>query len=116
MADPPRHFKDDIAAAIHEAQADLEHALAHLARLPAFDPMAVGLATHALTNYLTVMHAGVHLLRESAGTGGHLRGEPAGLRRPLDARGRARRYAAPQCMPGVSEDAACPACSGSDSP
>jgi signal transduction histidine kinase len=65
MADPPRHSKDDVATAIHDAQADLEHALAQLARLPAFDPMAVGVATHALTNYLTVMHAGVQLLREA---------------------------------------------------
>src|SRR5215831_669332 len=65
MADPPRHSKDDVATAIHDAQANLEHALAQLARLPAFDPMAIGVATHALTNYLTVMHAGVQLLREA---------------------------------------------------
>jgi signal transduction histidine kinase len=65
MADPAPDPKDDVAAAIHGAQINLEHALAHLARLPAFDPMAVGVATHALINYLTVMHAGVQLLREA---------------------------------------------------
>jgi signal transduction histidine kinase len=65
MADPPPHPKNDVATAIHDAQANLEHALAQLARLPAFDPMAIGVATHALTNYLTVMHAGVQLLREA---------------------------------------------------
>jgi signal transduction histidine kinase len=65
MADPPTHPKDDVAAAIHDAQANLEHALAHLARLPAFDPMAVGVATHALANYLTVMRAGLQLLHEA---------------------------------------------------
>jgi signal transduction histidine kinase len=65
MVDPPRHPKDDVAAAIHDAQATLEHALAHLARLPAFDPLAIGVATHALANYLTVMQAGVELLRKA---------------------------------------------------
>jgi signal transduction histidine kinase len=65
MAELPHHPKDDVAAAILRAQGDLEHALAHLARLPAFDPMAIGLATHALTNYLTVMHAGVQLLQQA---------------------------------------------------
>jgi two-component system, sensor histidine kinase LadS len=65
MADPPHQPKDDVAAAIHDAQANLEYALAHLARLPAFDPMALGVATHALTNYLTVMYAGVQLLRRA---------------------------------------------------
>jgi two-component system, sensor histidine kinase LadS len=65
MAELPPHPKDDVAAAILRAQGDLEHALAQLARLPAFDPMAIGLATHALTNYLTVMHAGVQLLQQA---------------------------------------------------
>src|SRR3989442_15112217 len=65
MADPPRRPKDDVATAIHDAQANLEHALAQLARLPAFDPMAIGPATHALSNYLTVMSAGVQLLRQA---------------------------------------------------
>jgi signal transduction histidine kinase len=68
MADSPRHPKDDVAAAIHDAQAILEHALSHLARLPAFDPLALGVATHALTNYLTVMHAGVQLLQQACQT------------------------------------------------
>jgi len=68
MVDLPPHPKDDVAAAILRAQGDLEHALAHLARLPAFDPMAIGLATHALTNYLTVMHAGVQLLHQTLET------------------------------------------------
>jgi hypothetical protein len=31
MADPLCHPKDDVATAIRDAQADLEHALAHLA-------------------------------------------------------------------------------------
>jgi hypothetical protein len=31
MADPLCHPKNDVAAAIHDAQANLEHALAHLA-------------------------------------------------------------------------------------
>lgn len=65
MADPPRYPKDNVAAAIHDAQANLEHALAQLARLPAFDPMAIGPATHALSNYLTVMYAGIQLLRQA---------------------------------------------------
>ena len=65
MTDPTPDPKDAVAAAIHDAQANLAHALAHLARLPAFDPMAVGVATHALSNYLTVMHAGVQLLRHA---------------------------------------------------
>jgi signal transduction histidine kinase len=65
MADLPSHPKDDVAAAILRAQGDLEHALAQLVRLPAFDSMAIGLATHALTHYLTVMHAGVQLLQQA---------------------------------------------------
>lgn len=32
MADPLCHPKDDVAAASRDAQADLEHALAYLAR------------------------------------------------------------------------------------
>jgi hypothetical protein len=32
MADPPCHPKDDVATAIHGVQANLECALAHLAR------------------------------------------------------------------------------------
>jgi two-component system, sensor histidine kinase LadS len=65
MAELPHHPKDGVAGAILHAQADLEHALAHLARLPAFDPMAIGLATHALNNYLAVIHAGVQLLQQA---------------------------------------------------
>ena len=65
MADPLRHPKDDVATSLHDAQANLEHVLAHLVRLPAFDPMAIGVATHALSNYLTVMHTGLLLPREA---------------------------------------------------
>jgi signal transduction histidine kinase len=57
--------KAAVAAAIQDAQANLAHALAYLARLPAFDPMTVGVTTHALINYLTVMRAGVQLLRHA---------------------------------------------------
>jgi hypothetical protein len=59
MTAPKPDPKAAVAAAIQDAQANLAHALAYLARLPAFDPMTVGVTTHALINYLTVMRAGV---------------------------------------------------------
>lgn len=55
--------KDDVAASIARAKADLEQALADLERIPAFDPGALSFAAHALYNYLNVAAGSVELLR-----------------------------------------------------
>jgi signal transduction histidine kinase len=47
--------KDQVAAAIARAQADLEQALDGLTRLPALDPGTIAFAAHALNNFLTVV-------------------------------------------------------------
>jgi signal transduction histidine kinase len=57
-ADP----KHATAAALERAQANLEQALAELDKLPAVDARSIGLATHALANFLTVSDGVIHLL------------------------------------------------------
>jgi two-component system, sensor histidine kinase and response regulator len=54
--------KELVAAAIAEAQANLEEALSGLEKMPAFDAGAVAFAAHALNNYLTVTGATVELI------------------------------------------------------
>jgi signal transduction histidine kinase len=54
--------RDDIAASITRAHADLEQALANLDQLPAIDQSNLALAAHALNNYLTVSSGAVELL------------------------------------------------------
>lgn len=49
--------RSEVAAAIQRAQADLEQALADLDKLPAVDVRSLGLAAHALSNFLTVSGA-----------------------------------------------------------
>jgi signal transduction histidine kinase len=55
--------KERIATSLHTAQAELENALANLAQLPGFDASHVQFAAHTLSNYLTVIAAGVDLLQ-----------------------------------------------------
>src|SRR5262245_39295465 len=50
------------AASIARAQADLEHALQELDRLPPLDVHAIALAAHALNSFLTVSRGVVELL------------------------------------------------------
>ena len=57
-ADPKR----EASAAIAEAQANLERAVAELERLPAVDLQSIALAAHALNNFLTVSGGVVALL------------------------------------------------------
>ena len=57
----PSH-KENVAAAIVAAKADLDEALIELEHLPAFDPGVVGFAAHALSNYLSVADGVVELL------------------------------------------------------
>ena len=57
-ADPKR----EAAVAIARAQAELEHAVEELTRLPALDVRSIALAAHALTNFLSVTGAVVDLL------------------------------------------------------
>ena len=54
--------KREVGAAIARAQADLEHAVEELQRLPALDIQSIALATHALTSFLSVTGAVVDLL------------------------------------------------------
>ena len=54
--------KEHVAVSIIQAREYLEHALAELERLPAFDPSAVAFAAHALNNYLTLTGGTVELL------------------------------------------------------
>ena len=54
--------KQEAAAAIARAQADLEQAVEELERLPAIDIHSVALAVHALTSFLTVTGAVVDQL------------------------------------------------------
>jgi signal transduction histidine kinase len=51
-------------AAITRAQADLERAVTELDKLPALSTASLGLATHALNNFLTVSLGVVELLQE----------------------------------------------------
>jgi signal transduction histidine kinase len=55
--------KERIVTSLQTAQAELENALANLAQLPAFDASHVQFAAHTLSNYLTVIAAGVDLLQ-----------------------------------------------------
>jgi signal transduction histidine kinase len=55
--------KEQIVTSLQTAQAELENALANLAQLPAFDASHVQFAAHTLSNYLTVIAAGVDLLQ-----------------------------------------------------
>jgi signal transduction histidine kinase len=57
-ADPKR----EATAALARAQAELEHAVEELGRLPALDVRSIALASHALTNFLSVTSAVVDLL------------------------------------------------------
>src|SRR5262249_48918771 len=54
--------KDKVVASVARARAELDQALADLARLPAFDPGVVGFTAHALGNFLTVTDGTVELL------------------------------------------------------
>lgn len=49
--------RDQVAASIQRAQADLEQALADLDGLPAVDARSIALGAHALNNFLTVSGA-----------------------------------------------------------
>jgi signal transduction histidine kinase len=55
--------KDKIITSLQTAQAELEKALGDLAQLTAFDANRVQFAAHTLTNYLTVIAAGIDLLQ-----------------------------------------------------
>ena len=57
--------KAPVAAAIVSAQERLHDALAALEALPVLDPDAIGFATHALNNYLTIMGGTLELLLEA---------------------------------------------------
>jgi len=54
--------KDNVVAAVVQAKAELDQALAELEYLPAFDLGLVGSAAHALSNYLAVTDGTVELL------------------------------------------------------
>jgi signal transduction histidine kinase len=54
--------KEQATTAILKAQAELDQALAELAKMPAFDPAAVAFSAHALANFLTVTGGTVDLL------------------------------------------------------
>src|SRR4051794_21961263 len=56
------HSKEQIAALIEAAQAELEQALGHLRRLPALDWGTFRYSTHLLGNYLSITSACVQLL------------------------------------------------------
>jgi two-component system, sensor histidine kinase LadS len=55
--------KDEIITSLQTAQTELEKALANLAQFPVFDAGHVQFAAHALSNYLTVIAAGIDLLQ-----------------------------------------------------
>lgn len=57
--------KEQAAAAILRAQAELEQALCELEKMPAFDPKRVAFSAHALNNYLTVTKGTAELLLSS---------------------------------------------------
>ena len=57
--------KEPIADKIMSARQDLAQALAELERLPVADPDQVWTVVHSMNNYLTVVNAGVGLLKES---------------------------------------------------
>ena len=51
------------AAAIAEAQSDLDRALTEIDAIQTFNPMLVGLVAHSLSNYITVTAATVEMLQ-----------------------------------------------------
>src|SRR5689334_484848 len=53
------------AAAIAEAQSDLDRALAEIDMIQTFNPMLVGLVAHSLSNYISVTSATVEMLQLS---------------------------------------------------
>jgi len=53
------------AAAIAEAQSDLDRALAEIDAIQTFNPMLVGLVAHSLSNYITVTAATVEMLQST---------------------------------------------------
>jgi signal transduction histidine kinase len=57
--------KEQVAAAIIRARADLEQALSDLEKLPSFDLGSVTFVAHALNNFLTVTGAAIDLLMMS---------------------------------------------------
>ena len=61
MSDP----KNEAAAAIARAQANLEQAMAEIDKLPALDARSIALAAHALNNFLTVSVGVVDFLIEA---------------------------------------------------
>lgn len=61
MPDP----KHEAAAAIARAQANLEQAVAELDKLPAVDASSIGLAAHALNNFLTVSTGVIEFLEKA---------------------------------------------------
>jgi two-component system, sensor histidine kinase LadS len=61
-AQPFSDPKNAAAAALAQAQASLDEAMAELDKLPALDARSIGLASHALFNFLTVADAVIDLL------------------------------------------------------
>lgn len=59
--------KDQLIASITSAKSELDHALAVLETLPAFDPGTVGYAAHAFNNYLSIANATLDLLTDVLG-------------------------------------------------
>ena len=53
----------DVAQAIENAKADLDHALGELERVPTFDPSAVAFVAHAMSNYMNVTDAVLGMLK-----------------------------------------------------
>jgi two-component system, sensor histidine kinase LadS len=66
-AQPSIDPKQEAAAALARAQANLEQAVAELDKLPALDARSIGLATHALGNFLTVSDGVIALLTKAVG-------------------------------------------------
>ena len=64
-ARPSLDPRQQAAAALARAQANLEQAVAELDKLPAVDARSIGLATHALGNFLTVCDGVIELLRKA---------------------------------------------------
>jgi signal transduction histidine kinase len=66
-AQPFMDPKQEAVAALARAQANLEQAVSELDKLSAVDARSVGLATHALGNFLTVSDGVIALLRKALG-------------------------------------------------
>lgn len=63
-----REVIDQVTSSILEARGRLEQAMSDLERLPAIDPHAIGFATHALHNYLTIIGGTTDLLSRVVAT------------------------------------------------